>query len=61
MKTSINIFNRLTRNEVVNLTQEVKETIADVSKHKTLKSFSTADLWDIQRRKKVTSIRRYSL
>lgn len=61
MKTSINIFNRLTINEVANLTKEVKETIADVSKRKSSKSFSTADLWDIQRRKKVTNLRRYTL
>ena len=59
MKTSINIFNRLTRTEINNLTAEVKETIADLQSHKPLKHFGTADLWNIQRRRRNTMLRRY--
>ena len=54
-------FQTLGKTQLENLVKEVKETIADVSKHKSSKPFSTADLWDIQRRKKVTNLRRYTL
>lgn len=59
MKTSINIFNRLTNTEMEKLTTEIKETIADLSEHNKVKSFSAADLWEIQRKRKSTVIRRY--
>ena len=59
MKTSINIFNRLTKNEMATLTSEIKETIADLSHLNKIKSFSAADLWEIQRKRKSTVIRRY--
>lgn len=59
MKTSINIFNRLTNTEMEKLTKEIKETIANLSEDSKIKSFSTADLWEIQRKRKRTSIRRY--
>lgn len=61
MKTSINIFNRLTANEMSLLTTEVKETVATQSSNNSSKSFSAAELWNIQRMKKSVSIRRYAL
>ncbi len=61
MKTSINIFNRLSNTEILNLTNVVKETLADMNNHKPTKTFCAADLWNIQRRKKSTMSRRYFL
>lgn len=61
MKTSINIFNRLTNTEILNLTAEVKETIAVINSHKPAKTFCAADLWNIQRRKRSAMSRRYFL
>ena len=58
MKTTINLLQQLSRREIYNLTVEVKEIIAELTE-KTHKPFSPADLWNIQRRRKSTSIRRY--
>lgn len=59
MKTSFNIFNRLTNTEMINLIAVTNETIADLGNVKPCKSFSTADLWNIQRKKRSSTIRRY--
>ena len=60
MKTSINIFNRLTNTEILNLTAEVKETIADMGNQKPTKTFCAADLWNIQRQRKAIRSRRFA-
>ncbi len=59
MKTSFNIFNRLTNTEMINLTAVTNETIADLGNIKSCKSLSVADLWNIQRKKRSSTIRRY--
>ena len=40
--------------ELVNLTTEVKETVADLATQD--KAFSVADLWNIQKRRKTQSL-----
>ena len=59
MKTSFNIFNRLTKTELSNLTTVANESIADLASLKPNKSLCAADLWNIQRRKRSSIIRRY--
>lgn len=66
MKTTTNILSSLTNEKKSLLTKEVSETIADnmllVGRHNNgTKVFSPANLWDIQRRRRTPSIRRYSL
>jgi len=47
----------LTKEAIINLTSEIKETVtAEVEHHK--KIFSAADLWNIRRTRKVTVERR---
>lgn len=58
MKTqNNNLLNKLNSNELVKLTQEVKETIA-LSVSNTNKIFSAADLWRIQNSRKSRTLRR---
>lgn len=52
-----NLLNKLNSNELVKLTQEVKETIA-LSVSNTNKIFSAADLWRIQNSRKSRTLRR---
>ena len=53
MKILLNsLLETLNRNEVKNLTTEVKETLALNFKTEKNKSFSSAELWNIQRRRK---------
>ncbi|MEJ7625583.1 MAG: hypothetical protein WKF35_01875 [Ferruginibacter sp.] len=48
MKTSTNLFKSLSKSEINDLTKQVKETVAvDYNK-----SFSSFDLWKIQRIRK---------
>jgi len=54
-----NLLSSLTSNEIKNLTLEVKETIAPEFKEERKRIFSSADLWNIQRRKKNISGRRF--
>lgn len=52
MKTQVNFLMALTKNEMGNLTKEVKETVAvNYTEHK---NFSAADLWNIQKMRKAT-------
>ena len=56
-KQSPNTITLLSQNQVEELTQVVKETLATgFSRPKT---FSTADLWNIQRRSKTSMYRRH--
>lgn len=58
MKTqNNNLLNKLNSNELVKLTQEVKETIA-LGVSNTNKIFSAADLWRIQNSRKSRTLRR---
>lgn len=57
--SSNNLLETLTIPQLENLTLQVKETL-DIPKRKpNEKIFSTADLWDIQRRKKYNLGRRF--
>jgi len=58
MKTqSSNLFNQLSKEEVENLTMETKETLA--TDHCQInKTFSAAELWNIQRQRKSINQRR---
>ncbi|MDE3236601.1 MAG: hypothetical protein KGO81_11650 [Bacteroidota bacterium] len=61
MKTQVNIlFTKLDKKALDNLTMEVKETVATpeaTAQHVTV--FSSADLWNIQKMRRVRSSRRY--
>ncbi len=58
MKTqNNNLLNKLNSNEMVNLTKEVKETVATGIQHMN-RVFSAADLWKIQNAKKTRTTRR---
>lgn len=58
MKTQNNNFlNKLNSNEMVNLTKEVKETVATGIQHMN-RVFSATDLWKIQSTKKTWATRR---
>lgn len=52
------LFNNLSKETVKNLVTEVKETLAYGINDGQHKTFSSADLWNIQRRRRVFSIRR---
>jgi hypothetical protein len=57
--SSNNLLETLTVPQLENLTFQVKETL-DISRRKqNEKIFSAADLWDIQRRRKYNSGRRF--
>ncbi len=59
MKTqNTNFLVQLSKTELVNLTQEVKETVA-TENLVTTKTFSSADLWNIQRTRKSRVTRRH--
>ena len=49
----------VSRQVITNLTTEVKETLATGHKKTTARSLTTVDLWNIQRRQKIRSQRRY--
>jgi len=49
----------ISRNEIATLTKEVKETLAFEHNVVKVKSFTSADLWNIQRMAKTRSCRRY--
>jgi hypothetical protein len=48
------LLESLTENEIRNLTSEVKETLATDAVNEKKKVFSSAQLWDIYRRRKNT-------
>lgn len=59
MKTqNTNLLIQLNKTELTNLTQEVKETVATENLVIT-KTFSSADLWNIQRTRRSRVIRRH--
>jgi len=57
MKTNINFLEKINKEELDKLAREIKETLAleHAGKNKT---FTSIDLWNIQRRKKISSTRR---
>ena len=55
---SYNLLQNLTIEELNILTAEVKETVAKSFKKEKKRIFSAAELWDIQRRRKSTMVRR---
>ncbi|MEP7165011.1 MAG: hypothetical protein ABI741_09955 [Ferruginibacter sp.] len=59
MKTQlINLFTQISKKEVENLDTEVKETLAMGYNYKQVKTFSAAELWNIQRQRKSLNLRR---
>lgn len=59
MKLEKNMFTNLNKTEVNELTKEVKETIAlDYQAQAPKAAFCVADLWNIQKMKKVRAYRR---
>lgn len=59
MKTqSTNLQSEMSKTAIENLTAEVKETLAFGYNHTYGKTFSAADLWNIQRRHKTINPRR---
>ena len=55
-----NLFNQISKTQVENLTMEIKETLALGYNHNKAKTFSAAELWNIQRqRKNITQRRRF--
>lgn len=59
MKILLNgLLEPLSNSEVKNLTSEVNETLGTNFKNEKSKIFSSAELWDIQRRRKNISNRR---
>ncbi len=62
MKTqSTNFFAQISKADLINLTVEVKETLAVHLLEKNGKILSAADVWNIQRNKKSRIQRRYSI
>ena len=55
---STNLFSQISKTQVENLTMEVKETLAMGYNHNPSKTFSAAELWNIQRQRKSISQRR---
>lgn len=56
---STTLFTQLSKEHLQDLTTEVKETLATVTTH--VKTFSAADMWNIQRqRKSFLRTRRYA-
>ena len=57
--TNQNMLMELGENQIQQLTQQVKETVAvDFEMNNSKSTFSSADLWNIQRMRKVRSGRR---
>jgi len=57
---SNNLLEKLAKEEVVNLTSQVRETLALNFKKTSEKIFSAAELWNIQRQRKAFVKRRFS-
>lgn len=59
MKTQLtNILTPMSKTAIANLTTEVKETLARGFDEKNGKTFSAAELWNIQRQHRTTTQRR---
>jgi len=62
MKTqSTSLFNNISKTQLIRLTTEVKETIAMDVTVSAGKKFTVADVWNIQRNKRVRVQRRFVL
>jgi hypothetical protein len=59
-KQSTSLFGDINREELKNLTNVVKETLGFGVSQSTKRIFSAAELWDIQRRKRSFTARRFS-
>jgi len=57
---SNNLLENLTKDELKNLTLEVKETMAKEFKKEKKRIFSVAQYWDIQRRKRNFNSKRFA-
>jgi len=57
---SNNLLQNLTKDELKNLTIEVKETMAKEFKNEKKRIFSVAQYWDIQRRKRNFNSKRFA-
>ncbi|HZW65131.1 MAG: hypothetical protein ACTHM7_16565 [Ginsengibacter sp.] len=57
---SNNLLENLTKDELKNLTLEVKETMAKEFKNEKKRIFSVAQYWDIQRRKRNFNSKRFA-
>jgi len=57
---SNNLVENLTKDELANLTLEVKETMAKEFKNEKKRIFSVAQYWDIQRRKRNFNSKRFA-
>jgi hypothetical protein len=57
---SNNLLENLTKDELKNLTLEVKETMAKEYKNEKKRIFSVAQYWDIQRRKRNFNSKRFA-
>ena len=58
MKTQSKILQPLTKQQVASLTTEVNETLAKSINHETIRSISSAELWNIQRHRRTMFSRR---
>jgi hypothetical protein len=58
MQTNFSLFASISKTQVKNLTREVKETLAVDFEHNQNKTFSVADMWNIQRQGKSRTQRR---
>ena len=58
-KKSNSLFANLSNSQIENLTREVKETIAFEPGAAVSKTFTTADLWNIQRQARTRVQRRF--
>ena len=62
MKTqTTGLFNAISKAQLVNLTAEVKETLAMDANYTAAKKFTAADVWNIQRNKRSRVQRRFAL
>ena len=57
-KHSENLFTQISKEEVENLSQQVKETIAFDQCNNNTRSFSSTDLWNIHRQRRTMAGRR---
>jgi hypothetical protein len=57
---SNNLLENLTKDELKNLTLEVKETMAKEFKNEKKRIFSVAQYWDMQRRKRNFNSKRFA-
>lgn len=56
MKKNIQLFSNLTKDQVEQLTTEVKETVA--IGYTTVKQFGSVDMWNLRRQRRSLSTRR---